>query len=203
MKTITEIIGGAQALLDINFNLQSCFEEYLTDEQKTFLHLLRTAETFLPVYIRPQAKTGRPPYPFMPFIRSMLGKMFFGIDKTRCFIQRLRTDPNLRLLCGFEKVPNAATFSRVFAYLASEEMWSSGLDCLVKEAHAGKIVYHVCRDSTMVQAREKPLGKTSNKTEKTKKKRGRLAKDIIKTPKDIDRTGKAAFTRRCGIIWKS
>ena len=89
MKTITEILGGAQALMDINFDLQKCFEEQLTNEHKTFLHLLRAVETYLPAYIRPQAKTGRPPYPYHPFIRSMLGKSFFGIDKTRSFIERL------------------------------------------------------------------------------------------------------------------
>jgi len=61
MKTITEIHGGAQALMDINFNLQKCFEEQLTNEYKTFLYLLREAETYLPVYIRSQAKTRRPP----------------------------------------------------------------------------------------------------------------------------------------------
>ncbi len=38
MKTITETIGGAQSLLDMNYDLQGCFEEYLTDEYKTFLH---------------------------------------------------------------------------------------------------------------------------------------------------------------------
>jgi len=31
MKTITEILGGAQTLLDKNYNLQNCFEERLTD----------------------------------------------------------------------------------------------------------------------------------------------------------------------------
>lgn len=31
MKTISEIIAGAQGLPDINFNLQNCFEEQLTD----------------------------------------------------------------------------------------------------------------------------------------------------------------------------
>jgi hypothetical protein len=37
MKSITEIIGGAQALLEIPYTLQKCFEKYLTDEYKTFL----------------------------------------------------------------------------------------------------------------------------------------------------------------------
>jgi hypothetical protein len=27
MKTVTEIIGGAQALLDFDYDLQDCFEE--------------------------------------------------------------------------------------------------------------------------------------------------------------------------------
>jgi hypothetical protein len=38
MKTITEIIGGVQGLLDISYNFQDVFEEYLTDGYKTFLH---------------------------------------------------------------------------------------------------------------------------------------------------------------------
>ena len=56
MKTITEILGGAQALMDINYDLQNCFEENLTNEHKTFLHLLRIAETYLPVKKRPKAR---------------------------------------------------------------------------------------------------------------------------------------------------
>jgi hypothetical protein len=37
MKTITQIIEGAHALLDIPYDLEGCFEEYLSDEYKTFL----------------------------------------------------------------------------------------------------------------------------------------------------------------------
>ena len=184
MKTITEILGGSQVLMNISFDLQKCFEEKLTEEQKTFLHLLRVVEAYLPVYIRPQAKTGRPPYPYHPFIRSMLAKSFFGIDKTSAFIERLKSDPNLRLLCGFDKVPDESTFSRVFAYLAEEEIWGPALDELVKDAHAGKIVYHVNRDSTTIPAREKAACKAGKKDKKPKKKRGRPHKDAVKAPKE-------------------
>ena len=52
MKKITEILGGAQALLDINYDLQTCFEERLTDEHKSFLHILRAVEQFLSVCVR-------------------------------------------------------------------------------------------------------------------------------------------------------
>jgi hypothetical protein len=34
MKTISQIIGRAQALLNISFNLTECFEEYLSDKYK-------------------------------------------------------------------------------------------------------------------------------------------------------------------------
>jgi len=184
MKTITEIIGGGQALLDIDFNLQNYFEEYLTDEYKMFLHILRVAEEYLPVYIRPRRKTGRPPYQYFPFIRSMLAKVFFAVEKTSNFIQRLKGEPNLRLLCGFRKVPDASTFSRVFAYLAEEGLWGPALDELVKKAHEGTVVYHNCRDSTMIAAREKAPAKTDKKVEKSKKKRGRPPKGTVKPPKE-------------------
>ncbi|MCL2318802.1 MAG: transposase [Treponema sp.] len=184
MKTITEIIGGGQALLNMNYSLQGCFEEYLSDEYKMFLLILRAAEEYLPPYIRPKKNTGRPPYPYFPFIRSMLGKSFFSIEKTSNFIQRLKGDPNLRLLCGFTKVPDAATFSRMFAYLAQEGLWDPSLDKLVKEAHKGKVVYHVCCDSMMIAAREKVSEKKEKKVEKPKKKRGRPRKNTIKPPKE-------------------
>ena len=184
MKTITEILGGAQALLDINYDLQNCFEEHLTDEHKSFLHILRTVEQFLPVYIRPAARTGRPPYPYYPFVRSMLAKSFLGIEKTSSFIQRLKSDPNLRLLCGFNKVPDESTFSRTFAHLAKEGIWGFALDGLVKEAHAGKIVFHVNRDSTMIPAREKVAHKEPEKDKKPEKKRGRPRKGTVKAPKE-------------------
>ena len=44
MKTISETINGAQGLLDINYDLQNCFEEPVTDTHKTFLHLIRVLE---------------------------------------------------------------------------------------------------------------------------------------------------------------
>jgi hypothetical protein len=53
MKTISQIIAGAQALLSISFNLTGCFEEYLSDEYKTFLQMPRVIEEQTPTFIRP------------------------------------------------------------------------------------------------------------------------------------------------------
>jgi hypothetical protein len=52
MKTITQILGGAQALLNIPYDLAGCFEEYLSDEYKIFLHMLRVIEERVPALIR-------------------------------------------------------------------------------------------------------------------------------------------------------
>jgi hypothetical protein len=48
MKTVTEIIGGDQTLLPLSFDIQRCFEEYLTDEHRRFISLLRVIEEALP-----------------------------------------------------------------------------------------------------------------------------------------------------------
>ena len=122
MKSITEILGGAQALLDINFDLQKCFEENLTDEYKTFLHMLRVIEESQQPIQRARSLAGRPPYTYEPFIRSMWAMRYFRIEKVSTLIQRLKGEPNLRLLCGFDKVPDKSVFSRYFAALAETDV---------------------------------------------------------------------------------
>jgi hypothetical protein len=82
MKIITKIIGGAQGLLNTPCNLQEVFEEYLTDEYKTFLHILRLLEEAQNPLIRSYAGTGRIPYQYQPFVRSVLAKFFFKITTT-------------------------------------------------------------------------------------------------------------------------
>ena len=174
MKTISQIIGGAQALLDIKFDLQGCFEEQLTEDNMTFLHMLRVLEDALQPLYRSYAGVGRKPYQYTPFMRSMWAKSFFSIEKTSQLISRLKTDPNLRQLCGFTQVPGKATFSRMFNCLSSTPIAGDTLEVLVKKFHANRVVYHVCRDSTAIEAREKAVKKEGKKT---KNRVGRPRKD--------------------------
>ena len=183
MKTITEIIGGAQVLLDISYDLQDCFEENLNEQQKTFLHILRCIEEHLPALIRPYAGTGRIPYQYHPFIRSQLAECFFQIDTTSKLIERLRADPNLRLLCGFKKVPGKASFSRVFNYLSESGLLDKTHESFAAEAHKEKVVYHISRDSSAINAREKVDKKKVKKDKKPHKKRGRPRKGEEKQQK--------------------
>jgi len=190
MKTITETLGGAQELLDISFSLQSCFEEALNDQQRTFLHMMRCIEEHIPILYRPYAGTGRIPYQYGPFIKSQLAKNFFRITTTQMLIERLKADPNLRLLCNFKKVPGKASFSRVFCYLAEIDIMTKIRDKLTAAVLKDKIVYHISRDSTAIQARETVPKKAAKKPPEPPKKRGRPPKTAIKQekqPKEMEK----------------
>ncbi|GMO34984.1 MAG: hypothetical protein Ta2B_15290 [Termitinemataceae bacterium] len=166
MKSITEIIGGAQGLFNLSYKLQGCFEEYLSDEYKTFLQMLRVIEDALPPITREYAGIGRKPYQYLPFIRSNLAMRYFKIGQVKTLIQRLKGEPNLRLLCGFDKVPGKATFSRYFSELAAMDFFHETLEKMVRKVHANTIVLHVSRDSTAIEAREKAAAKKIEKKEK-------------------------------------
>ena len=176
MKTVTEILCGAQGLFNISFELQDCFEEYLNDQQKTFLNLLRCIESHLDFAERQYAGTGRKPYQYLPFLKSQLAKCFFQIATTSKLIERLKADPNLRLLCGFRKVPGKASFSRVYGYLSERHIFDGALEKLAKETFKDKVVYHVCRDSTAIHARETVEKKKKKTPPDTPKRRGRPRK---------------------------
>jgi len=183
MKTVTEIVGGAQGLLDISFDLQSCFEETLNDQQKTFLQMLRCIEWNLPPLYRPYAGTGRRPYQYLPFLRSQWAKNYFQIATTTMLIERLKADPNLRLLCGFSKIPGQASFSRAYSYLAAADIQSGMLESFAKKTFKDKVVYHVNRDSTAINARETVKKEKCKNDGKRLKKRGRPPKSEEKREK--------------------
>ncbi|GHV21405.1 hypothetical protein FACS189494_06740 [Spirochaetia bacterium] len=84
------------------------------------------------------------------------------------------------MLCGFDKVPGKATFSRYFSELAGTDFLRETLDTMVKKAHGNTIVLHVSRDSTAIEAREKAVAKKAEKKEK--KRRGRPKKDETRLP---------------------
>ena len=77
-------------------------------------------------------------------------------------MEMLRLQPTLRKLSGFEyqrDIPSAATFSRAFTEFAQTGLGDCVHEALVKEHVGTKIVMHVSRDATEVNAREKPVRK--------------------------------------------
>jgi len=119
MKSVTEILSGAQILLPVSFDLQECFEEYLNPEQRTFLLLLEVIEEHLPPIIDTRSTMGRPAFEMEPFVRAFLARSFFRIPTTDDLRKRLIADPNLRQIVGLKKIPSAATFSRRMTVLSA------------------------------------------------------------------------------------
>ena len=113
-------------------------------------------EAFLPGW---QGLPGRPPSERAALARAFVAKAVFNVPTTRLLIEILSADKTLRRLCGWQRageVPSEATFSRAFAAFAASALPSRLHDALIKDTHADRLVGHISRDSTAIEAREKP-----------------------------------------------
>ena len=194
MKSVTEILGGVQLLLGVSFDIQDTFEEYLSEEQRAFLVLLRLIEEDSPVRTRLYGGRGRIPYDDQPFFRAAIGKSFLKISTTDKLIDRLQADANFKRICGFPRVPSAATFSRRFATFADTAVMDQALNTVVKRHLEGRIIGHIMRDSTSIDAREKPLNKKRDiqLPKDPPRRRGRPRKGEPKATKKMKRLAKQA-----------
>jgi IS5 family transposase len=190
MKSITQIIGGKQGLFEGFYEPRQFFEEQLGGEQKNFIAVLQVIESFSPLFVHGYRGIGRKAYDYMHFFRAFFAFCHFAFPDMKTLVETLRTDPNLRQLCGFRKVPGRSTFSRRLRDFSRAEVTDEILDAMVKKAHELPVI-HVCRDSTAIEAREQAKGKKTEK--KPAKKRGRKPKGAEKPEKEptvLERQGK-------------
>ena len=123
-----------------------------------------------------QCWTGRPPKSRYGIFNAFLAKAFLSIPTTKHLVERLQSDHHLRLICGFgtrREVPSESVFSRVFAEFAEAGLAQHVHETLIKNSCAGKISGHISRDSTAIEAREKPERKQEPIQSPPKKRRGR------------------------------
>lgn len=146
-------------------------------------------ESFLP---RPLLRTpGRPQAHRASLARSFLAKMVLNIPTTAGLHERLLSDKMLRSMCGWSRscdVPSPSTFSRAFQEFAATALPSRIHEALVKEGYQEHLVGHISRDSTAIEAREKPVPK-KKKSAPVARKRGRPKKgeERPKAPKRLAR----------------
>jgi Transposase DDE domain/Transposase domain (DUF772) len=122
---------------------------------------------------------GRPMSSRRAIARAFVAKSYLNLPTTVALIDRLAADTALRRLCGFERrkdVPSEATFSRAFAEFTENKLGQQAHEALVRGTYGEGIVGHVSRDSTAIDAREKPLNKQANQEESAPRKRGRPRK---------------------------
>lgn len=100
---------------------------------------------------------GRPQDDRRALIAAFLAKSIYNLATTRQLISRLKVDAQLRSLCGWTNVaalPSESTFSRSFADFARRKLPEQIHESLVRLTQHGRIIGHIARDSTAIEARE-------------------------------------------------
>jgi Transposase DDE domain/Transposase domain (DUF772) len=116
---------------------------------------------------------GRPPKSRFAVARAFIAKAVFDIPTTLLLIDRLKSDKNLRRVCGFEtsfQIPCESTFSRAFNEFAITELPNKVHEALIKDMYQDTLLEHVSYDTTAIVAREKKTVKEKKiKIKKTKR----------------------------------
>ena len=122
-----------------------------------------------------RAHTGRPAKDRAALAMAFAAKAVLNLPTTRDLIGRLRADPALRQLCGWQSqrsLPHESKFSRAFAEFASTQLPQQLHEAVVKTTQGQRLIGHIARDSTAIAVREhfpdRPVAK-----KKRKGKRGR------------------------------
>ena len=112
---------------------------------------------------------GRPPQDRSAIARAFVAKMVYHLPTTRALLDRLASDCALRRICGWERkndVPDEWTFSRAFAEFAQSRLPERVHERLIQQSYANELVGHLSRDSTAIEAREKPKKKVATREDK-------------------------------------
>lgn len=178
MGKIAGIWGRVQQAL---FQVAECLPP-LTEQQRRLiliLEVVRIEEQVPPGCLQ---WLGRKRADRRALARAFVVKASLNLPTTKMLIERLRVDRSLRQLCGWEQgrqVPSEATFSRAFGEFAALGLLDRVQEARVKEYLGGEVVWHVARDSTEIEAREKPKPKAA----RPKFRRGRPRKGEVRPPK--------------------
>jgi hypothetical protein len=115
---------------------------------------------------------GRPSHDRACIARAFLAKAVFNFPHTRALLDRLAHDVTLRRLCGWERasqVPDESVFSRAFAEFARSEFAQRVHTALIRRTQSQRLVGHILRDATAIEAREKPAPKPPKPPEKARR----------------------------------
>jgi transposase len=144
---------------------------YLTNLQQKFIETLEISQIDSLVPYTGKRKC-RPTKSRMALVRTFIAKAVYNMPTTQILIDRLKSDLSLRRLCGYEKleqIPSQPTFSRAFDEFSKMQIAEHTHANIIKEYLGDELIGHISRDSTAIQAREKPLKKP--KKERPAKKR--------------------------------
>jgi hypothetical protein len=108
---------------------------------------------------------GRPPADRHALARAFVAKAVLNLPTTLALIERLAADAVLRRLCGWESrrgLPSESTFSRAFAEFAASSLPACVHEALIRKTHKDRLIGHISRDATAIEARERPVKRSSS-----------------------------------------
>ena len=117
----------------------------------------------------------------LSILKAFIAKAVYNLDTNRSLINYLESSPTLRRLCGWEykrNIPHESKFSRVFSLISEHELCQRIHAAMIQSHCENRIIGHLSRDSTAIEAREKV---TIRETKvKIPKKRGRPKKGEVR-----------------------
>jgi hypothetical protein len=136
--------------------------EPLTEKLRQVVRLLETIRIEDHVAAPRRSGRGRFPCDRRLLARAFLVKAIHNLPTTKLLLEMLQTQPSLRRIIGWRQrneVPSKATFSRAFGEFAQANLGETVHQALVG-AHIGeRLVGHISRDATEIDARERAVPK--------------------------------------------
>jgi transposase len=156
----------------------------LSEKQQQLITVLEIArvEEFIQSY---RGWVGRPQDDRIAIARAFVAKAVYNIPTTRQLIDRLRSDKKLRQICGWQKVNDVSeewTFSRAFVEFSNSQLGERVHETLIKNYESERLIGHISRDSTAIEAREKMVKNENPPEPIAKAKRGRPKKGEVRPP---------------------
>lgn len=154
----------SQFWLTVQGGLFSWLEEELgelSEKQKQLVKILELLR--IESFVRgPRNVMGRPLEDRKAIARAFVAKAVYNVETTRQLLEQLRNDTKVRRICGWERLsalPSEATFSRAFAEFAVSELPARVHEALIEEYQRPRLIGHISRDATAINAREKAAKK--------------------------------------------
>ena len=147
-----------------------------SEREKTFLSFWEALQPLLPEPVTRERKTlyGRPSYPLVDILAVWAVKLCFSLKTVCAAVGLLKSSMNIRMMTGMGRVPSKASVSRRTAELRAVMDVDGILGRLCESFYSGRLIGHLSIDSTIVDARERPV--VRQKACETPKKRGRKRK---------------------------
>lgn len=155
--------------------------EELTEEHEQLVRMFGFLQLdhFVGVHFGP----GRPGHSRANILRAFVAKAVLGLPHTRALLQRLASDRTLLRLCGWEhasKMPDETIFSRAFAEFAAAQLPERIHAALIQRSYADRLVGHISRDATAIEAREKASSQPKQKPKRASRRKRRTLEQMTR-----------------------